>query len=66
MQKTKWGKFEDIRDREVIEDCEKKLSTEKIKFESADDLKKNKKASGRHKDLADVEQLNDDCKQDQK
>ena len=38
MKKTSWDKFEDLRDKEVIEDNEKKLSAGKIKYETADNL----------------------------
>jgi predicted DNA-binding protein len=38
LKEAMWDKFEDLRDRELIEYYEKKLNTGKIKFESADDL----------------------------
>jgi hypothetical protein len=38
LKEAMWEKFEDLRDREVIEAYEKQASAGKIKFESADDL----------------------------
>jgi hypothetical protein len=38
IKKTMYDKFEDLRDRELIVDYEKKLSAGKIKFETADNL----------------------------
>ena len=49
LKEAMWDKFEDLRDREIIDGFEKKESAGKIKFESADDLIKaitsKKKAS---------------------
>ena len=38
LKEAMWDKFEDLRDREIIEEFEKKDRTGKVKFESADDL----------------------------
>jgi predicted DNA-binding protein len=50
LKKAMWDKFEDLRDKEVIEDYEKNLKIGKVKFESADDLirqiKQKNKARG--------------------
>jgi predicted DNA-binding protein len=49
LKEAMWDKFEDLRDREIIEDFEKKSRTGKIQFASADDLikkiEKKKKAA---------------------
>lgn len=38
LKEAMWDKFEDLRDREIIEDFEKKNRTGKVQFASADDL----------------------------
>lgn len=38
LKEAMWDKFEDLRDRELIEEYEKKSLAGKIKFESADEL----------------------------
>ena len=38
LKEAMWEKFEDLRDREVIEDFEKKSKSGKVQFESADEI----------------------------
>jgi predicted DNA-binding protein len=38
LKEAMWDKFEDLRDREIIEGFEKKNRTGKVQFASADDL----------------------------
>jgi predicted DNA-binding protein len=38
LKEAMWDKFEELRDRELIEGYEKKSRTGKVRFESADDL----------------------------
>jgi predicted DNA-binding protein len=49
LKEAMWDKFEDLRDREIIENFEKKNQTGKVQFSSADDLlkkiEKKKKAA---------------------
>jgi predicted DNA-binding protein len=49
LKEAMWDKFEDLRDREIIEDFEKKSRIGKVQFASADDLikkiEKKKKAT---------------------
>lgn len=49
LKEAMWDKFEDLRDREIIENFEKKNQSGKVQFSSADDLlkkiEKKKKAA---------------------
>ena len=38
LKEAMWDKFEDLRDREIIENFEKKNKVGKVQFGSADDL----------------------------
>lgn len=38
LKEAMWDKFEELRDREIIDDFEKKSDAGKVQFESADDL----------------------------
>jgi predicted DNA-binding protein len=38
LKEAMWDKFEDLRDREIIENFEKKSRAGKVQFASADDL----------------------------
>ncbi len=49
LKEAMWDKFEDLRDREIIENFEKKSKSGKVQFSSANDLlkkiEKKKKAA---------------------